>query len=86
MGSVPIFDLSEPPARRPGVQCLSGERAPERSAGGLLADLDCAFGAVREQRQAIPSFYDGLQAQTVADSVLESHAHHTWIDIPSEPR
>src|SRR5688572_27109214 len=41
--------------------------------------------AICEERQAVPSFYDGLRAQVVADSVLESHARRTWIDIPSEP-
>src|SRR3954451_12164744 len=30
--------------------------------------------AICEGRQAVPSFYDGLQAQVVADSVLQSHA------------
>jgi predicted dehydrogenase len=42
--------------------------------------------AICEQRQAVPSFYDGLQAQVVADSVLRSHAERRWIDIPEEPR
>ena len=30
--------------------------------------------AICDQRQAVPSFYDGLRAQTIADSVLQSHA------------
>ena len=42
--------------------------------------------AICEQRDAIPSFYDGLKAQTIADSVLRSHAERRWIDIPEEPR
>jgi len=41
--------------------------------------------AITERRQAIPSFYDGLRAQVVADSVLDSHARRSWIDIPPEP-
>lgn len=42
--------------------------------------------AIVDGRDAIPSFYDGLQAQTIADSVLASHEHRTWVDIPDEPR
>jgi predicted dehydrogenase len=42
--------------------------------------------AICEAREAVPSFYDGLRAQIVADSVLRSHAERRWIDIPPEPR
>jgi predicted dehydrogenase len=42
--------------------------------------------AICEGRDAVPSFYDGLRAQVVADSVLQSHADRRWIDIPQEPR
>lgn len=44
------------------------------------------ISAICERREAIPSFYDGLQAQVVADSVLQSHAERRWIDIPAESR
>jgi predicted dehydrogenase len=42
--------------------------------------------AIVEYRDAVPSFYDGLRAQSVADAVLESHRRRTWIEIPPEPR
>ena len=42
--------------------------------------------AICEQRQAVPSFYDGLKAQIVADNVLQSHAERRWVEIPEEPR
>ena len=42
--------------------------------------------AICECRDAVPSFYDGLRAQTIADAVLASHARRTWIEIPDEPR
>jgi predicted dehydrogenase len=42
--------------------------------------------AIVEGREAVPSFYDGLRAQIVADAVLQSHTRRTWIDIPDEPR
>ena len=32
------------------------------------------ISAIVEGRPAVPSFYDGLNAQIVADAVLESHA------------
>ncbi len=41
--------------------------------------------AIVERREAVPSFYEGLTAQVVADSVLKSHATRQWIDIPAEP-
>ena len=37
--------------------------------------------AIVEQRDAVPSFQDGMQAQVVADAVLRSHKERTWIDI-----
>jgi hypothetical protein len=38
--------------------------------------------AIVEKRPAVPSFYDGLNAQLVADAVLESHRQRCWIDVP----
>ena len=40
------------------------------------------ISAIVERRAAVPSFYDGLNAQTVADAVLESHTRRTWIETP----
>ncbi|MCO6458820.1 MAG: Gfo/Idh/MocA family oxidoreductase [Pirellulaceae bacterium] len=42
--------------------------------------------AIVEGREAVPSYYDGLRAQTIADAVLQSHAEGRWIEIPDEPR
>ena len=36
--------------------------------------------AIVEGRDAVPSFYDGLNAQVVADACLESHRDRRWID------
>ncbi len=41
--------------------------------------------ALVEGRDAVPSFFDGLRAQLIADAVLESHHQRRWIDIPEEP-
>jgi predicted dehydrogenase len=40
------------------------------------------ISAIVERRRAVPSFHDGLNAQIVADAVLESHARRTWVDTP----
>ncbi len=42
--------------------------------------------AIVEGRDAVPSFYDGLNAQILADSVLQSHAERKWVEIPEERR
>jgi predicted dehydrogenase len=50
-------------------------------------DLAWEFvSAIVERREAVPSFYDGLNAQIVADAVLDSYARRTWIDTPPAPR
>ena len=41
--------------------------------------------AIVEGRDAVPSFYDGLRAQVVADAVLQSHEERRWIEVPDEP-
>ena len=41
--------------------------------------------AIVEGRPAVPSFLDGLNAQIIADAVLESHDKRTWIDTPLAP-
>ncbi len=43
------------------------------------------ISAIVESRPAVPSFHDGLNAQLVADAVLESHARRTWIETPLAP-
>lgn len=42
--------------------------------------------AICEQREAVPSYHDGLQAQIIADCVLQSHEQRRWLDVPQEPR
>ena len=40
------------------------------------------ISAIVEGRPAVPSFHDGLNAQIVADAVLESHEKRTWVETP----
>ena len=37
--------------------------------------------AIVEKRQAVPSFHEGLQAQIVADAVLESYRDRRWVEL-----
>jgi len=37
--------------------------------------------AIAEKRGAVPSFREGLDAQIGADSVLESHAKRSWVEV-----
>jgi predicted dehydrogenase len=41
--------------------------------------------AIVEKRQAVPSFYDGLNAQIVADAVLKSYETRSWVPTPLAP-
>jgi predicted dehydrogenase len=42
--------------------------------------------AIVSKRQAVPSFYDGLRAQVVADCAIDSHERGQWVPIPNEQR
>ncbi|MEE3257798.1 MAG: Gfo/Idh/MocA family oxidoreductase [Candidatus Latescibacterota bacterium] len=41
--------------------------------------------AIRAARDCVPSFYHGMRAQAVADSILEAAATRRWVDIPDCP-
>jgi predicted dehydrogenase len=70
------------------VEFLKPADSPRDPSQGIPAtvfryDLVWEFiSAIVERRSAVPSFYDGLNAQIVADAVLESHAKRSWIDTP----
>ncbi len=69
------------------AEFLKPADSPRNPAEGAPAtvfryDLMWEFiSAIFENRPAVPSFLDGLNAQIVADSVLESHAHRHWVEI-----
>ncbi len=37
--------------------------------------------AIREERECVPSFYEGMRAQAVADAILEASSERCWVDI-----
>jgi len=67
----------------------SSPRDPSRGEPATVFRYDLAWefiSAIVEGRQAVPSFYDGLRAQVIADAVLRSHAERRWVEIPAEPK
>lgn len=40
------------------------------------------ISAIRANRQAVPSFYDGARCQAVVDAVLASAQQRQWVDVP----
>jgi predicted dehydrogenase len=71
---------------------LCPEGSPRDPRSGVPAtvfryDLIWEFvSAITEGRAAVPSFYEGLRAQVIADAVLQSQEQRTWIEISEEPR
>ncbi len=52
---------------------------------GFRQDLVWEFvSAIREGRDAEPSFHDGWQAQRVADAAIQSDLSGSWVEIPQE--
>lgn len=72
------------------AEFLSPEGSPRDPSQGEPAtvfryDLAWEFiSAIVEKRPAVPSFYDGLRAQVVADAVLQSYDERRWLTIPDE--
>ena len=63
-------------------------RDPSQGAPATVFRYDLMWefiSAIVEKRPAVPSFHDGLNAQSVADAVLQSHARRTWVDTPLAP-
>lgn len=41
------------------------------------------ISAIREGRDPVPSFYEGMRAQAVADSILLAASERRWVDVPT---
>ena len=60
-------------------------RDPSQGKPATVFRYDLAWefiSAIVENRPAVPSFIDGLNAQIIADAVLESHEKRAWVDTP----
>jgi len=82
-------DLAPVPVPAEFLTPAGSPRDPSAGAPATVFRYDLMWefvSAIVEGRPAVPSFYDGLNAQLVADAVLKSHARRTWIDIPPAER
>jgi predicted dehydrogenase len=82
-------DLAPIPVPAEFLKPASSPRDPSQGEPATVFRYDLVWefvSAIVERREAIPSFYDGLRAQIIADAVLESYDRRTWISIPDEPR
>ena len=74
------------------AEFLKPEDSPRKPADGEPAtvfryDLAWEFvSAILEDRDAIPSFWDGWSAQVIADATLDSREQGRWIDIEQPAR
>jgi predicted dehydrogenase len=78
-------DLSAVPVPDEFLKPADSPRDPSQGKPATVFRYDLVWefvSAIVERRGAVPSFYDGLNAQIVADAVLESYEKRTWIDTP----
>ena len=78
-------DLAPVPVPTEFLKPAASPRDPAQGEPATVFRYDLVWefvSAIVESRQAVPSFLDGLNAQIVADAVLDSHAKRTWVDTP----
>ncbi len=81
-------DLEPVPVPAELLKPAASPRNPQEGKPATVFRYDLMWefvSAIVEKRQAVPSFYDGLTAQIVADGVLQSYAQRRWLDVPTEP-
>lgn len=81
-------DLKEVQVPLEYLKPAASPRDPDEGQPATVFRYDIVWefvSAITEGRDAEPSFYHGLNAQIVADAVLESAAEGTWVDILQEP-
>jgi predicted dehydrogenase len=82
-------DLHPQPVPAEFLKPEGSPRDPNRGEPATVFRYDLMWefvSAIVEGRDAVPSFYDGLNAQIVADAVLRSHAERRWIETPVAAR
>jgi predicted dehydrogenase len=82
-------DLAPEPVPAEFLKPATSPRDPSQGEPATVFRYDLVWefvSAIIEGRPAVPSFFDGLNAQVVADSVLESYGKGTWVGIaPTAP-
>jgi predicted dehydrogenase len=79
-------DLAPEPVPAEFLKPEGSPRDPSHGEPATVFRYDLVWeflSAIVEGRQAIPSFLDGLNAQIVADAVLQSHRTRSWVDTPA---
>ena len=78
-------DLAPVPVPDEFLKPAGSPRDPSQGKPATVFRYDLMWefvSAIIEGRPAVPSFYDGLNAQIIADAVLESYEKRAWIDTP----
>jgi predicted dehydrogenase len=78
-------DLAPVPVPAEFLKPAGSPRDPSQGVPATVFRYDLVWefvSAIIDRRAAVPSFFDGLNAQVVADAVLQSHAQRRWIDTP----
>jgi predicted dehydrogenase len=81
-------DLAPVPVPPEFLKPAGSPRDPSQGEPATVFRYDLVWefvSAIVEGREAVPSFYDGLNAQLIADAVLDSYARRTWVDTPPAP-
>jgi predicted dehydrogenase len=78
-------DLAPVPVPPEFLKPADSPRDPSQGKPATVFRYDLVWefvSAILANRPAVPSFYDGLNAQIIADAVLESYARRTWVETP----
>ena len=78
-------DLAPQPVPAEFMKPATSPRNPNEGEPATVFRYDLMWefiSAIVAGRDAVPSFYDGLNSQLVADAVLKSHVERRWIDTP----
>ncbi len=77
-------DLAPVPVPEEFLRPPGSPRDPHQGTPAVVFRYDLVWefvSAIVQRRAAVPSFYDGLAAQVVADAVLVSQAERRWVDL-----
>jgi len=78
-------DLEATPVPEEFLKPADSPRDPNHGEPATVFRYDLAWefiSAIVAKRPAVPSYYEGLNAQRVADAVLTSYQQRTWVDTP----
>lgn len=78
-------DLAPVPVPDEFLKPADSPRDPKQGEPATVFRYDLAWefvSAIVEKRPAVPSFYDGLNAQLIADAVLKANETHAWVKTP----